>query len=171
MNRLTFLSRLGFICLAMTFLFFGIRVAAQSSQFSDENLLSLKFQLIWGTNMDLTGKKVKFKEVDDEVKRRLGEFLKWNAYYEISCQRIQLKDSNEQTVKMSKKCEIKVNRIGPNVIEAILFGEGKLLLKKKAKITKNKPHSLAGKNEANADFWCVFISLDDTSSETDSSKK
>ena len=152
MNRLTFLSRLGFICLAMTFLFFGIRVAAQSSQFSDENLLSLKFQLIWGTNMDLTGKKVKF-------------------YYEISCQRIQLKDSNEQTVKMSKKCEIKVKRIGPNVIEAKLFGEGKLLLKKKAKITKNKPHSLAGKNEANADFWCVFISLDDTSSETDSSKK
>lgn len=124
----------------------------------------LKLQLIWGTDTninDVEHLKGKLKEVDPAVKKRLGEFLKWNYYYEISCKKADLKEPREYSVVMSKHCEIKINKIEDEIVEVKLYGNDKMVVKKKARITPGKPQSIAGKTESTAEFWCVLISVDD----------
>ena len=146
--------------------------AAEASKSGED--FPLKLQLIWGTDKDIKGTSVenKFKEVDPTVKERLGEFLKWKYYYEISCKRINLVDDKEQKVRMSKKCEIEIQKIEGQTVEVKLYGEDKMVVKKRAKITAKKPQSVAGKTEENSDFWCVLISVDDDpKGEKDAEKK
>lgn len=119
----------------------------------------LKLQLIWGT--DTTLKTNKFKAVSPETKKKFEEFLKWENYYEISCKRINLTDDAERSIQMSDKCKIKIRKIEEKTIEVKLYGEGKLIIKKRTKITAKKPQSIAGRNEANSDFWGIMISVDD----------
>lgn len=124
----------------------------------------LKLQLIWGTDTninDVERLKGKFKEVDPAVKKRLGEFLKWNYYYEISSKKVDLKEPKEYSVVMSKHCEIKISKVEDEVVEVKLYGKDKMVVKKKARITPKKPQSIAGKTESTAEFWCVLISVDD----------
>jgi hypothetical protein len=124
----------------------------------------LKLQLIWGTDTninDVEHLKGKFKEVHPAVKKRLGEFLKWNYYYEISSKKVDLKEPKEYSVVMSKHCEIKISKVEDEVVEVKLFGKDKMVVKKKARITPKKPQSIAGKTESTAEFWCVLISVDD----------
>jgi len=124
----------------------------------------LKLQLIWGTDTNINNVehlKGKFKEVDPAVKKRLGEFLKWNYYYEISSKKVDLKEPKEYSVVMSKHCEIKISKVEDEVVEVKLYGKDKMVVKKKARITPKKPQSIAGKTESTAEFWCVLISVDD----------
>lgn len=123
--------------------------------------LPIRLQLIWGT--DSKSKSGRFEEVDPAIKERLNEFLKWQYYYEISNKQVKLEDDKLQSVQMSKKCEIRIRRIENRTVEVQLYGENKLIIKKRAKISARKPQCVAGRNEVNADFWGVLISLDDGS--------
>lgn len=151
-----------FISLAL-FLSCACSTVVRAEESKNEADFPLKLQLIWGTDKDIKGTPMenKFKEVDSTVKERLGEFLKWKYYYEISCKRVNLVDDKEKKVRMSKKCEIEIQKIEGNTVEVKLYGEDKMVVKKRAKITAKKPQSVAGKNEETSDFWCVLISVDD----------
>jgi len=139
--------------------------ARQTQEEKNTNpVFPLKLQLIWGTDTsidDVERLKGKFKEVEPAVKKRLGEFLKWKYYYEISSKKVDLKEPREYSVVMSKHCEIKISRVENEVVEVKLYGKDKMVVKKKARITPKKPQSIAGKAESTAEFWCVLISVDD----------
>lgn len=115
---------------------------------------NLKLQLIWGTDEKVENNK--FKEVSEDCKKKLSEFLKWKNYYQISARYV-VANEKDQKIQMSKKCEVVISQTD-DVVEATVYGEGKLVLKKKMKVTPQIPQSIGGKDEK-GNAWVILISI------------
>ena len=137
-----------FISLTL-FLSRACSTVVRAEESKDEADFPLKLQLIWGTDKDIKGTPMenKFKEVDSTVKERLGEFLKWKYYYEISCKRVNLVDDKEKKVRMSKKCEIEIQKIEGNTVEVKLYGEDKWSSKKEQRSLPKNLNRWQGKTK------------------------
>jgi hypothetical protein len=96
---------------------------ATASTFAGD--LALRTQLVWGTDgerpVDVT-----VKELDSQLKKKLGSIFKWKNYFEVNQQKITLGPKESKKLKLSNKCEIELRFLDDNTLEIKLFGEGKL---------------------------------------------
>jgi hypothetical protein len=119
------------------------------------NELNLQARLIWGTDQEKP-KDPKLKELDSALKDRLKGVFKWKNYFEVNLQKFAVTPEAPKTVVMSDKCKIEVQNLGEALIEVKLFGEGKMVVKKRQPIKPGQPFVLAGDGK-NDTAWFVVI--------------
>ena len=117
--------------------------------------LAVEARLIWGTN----GQKPpgeKLKEVDVETKKKLKRVFKWEHYYEVEHQDFKVPISTKKRVRMSPKCEVEVENLGESSVEVKLYGEGRLVVRKKQVLEADELLVLGG-DDKNDTAWFVIL--------------
>ncbi len=124
--------------------------------------IKLTSQLIWGTD----GRKpdgLKCRDLEPELKRRLGRVFKWKNYYEIRRKHLEVEGHKVQKVKMSEKCVLEIREKPSELLEVKLIGEGRLTKTTRQSIQalrKGELLVLAGDAKDNtADAWFVVLSV------------
>ena len=119
--------------------------------------LKLEAALVWGTNGPRPNDP-DLKALRLEIRQKLQAVFKWTEYYEVKLESLQLALKQTRKVRLSPKCEISVENLGRSSIEVRLYGEGKLIVKKKQTLTPGELLVLAGEDR-NDTAWFVVIRL------------
>lgn len=117
--------------------------------------LDLRVQLVWGTNGNKPKDKV-LKEVDPELKAKLGDIFKWKDYYEVYRKDVKLATETNTKLKVSEKCRLELTHFGDASIEVKVYGEGKLVLTKRQPVTPGKLMVFAG-DDRNDTAWFIVL--------------
>ena len=117
--------------------------------------IKLDARLVWGTDNEKPNDP-KLKELDNSIKEKLKGVFKWKYYFEVNHSKLAVSQEAPKTQVMSPKCSIEVQNLGDSVIEVKLFGEGKMVLKKRQPIKVGQPVVLAG-DEKNNTAWFVVL--------------
>jgi hypothetical protein len=113
--------------------------------------------LIWGTD----GPKPAdpdLKDLEEDILKRLKAVFKWHAYYEVKREMLKVERAETKRVRLSRKCEIEVENLGRSVVQVKLYGEGKLVVKKKQIMRIGELLVLAGEDK-NDTAWFVALRL------------
>jgi hypothetical protein len=136
-------------------LFLLLAFVAPTVAQGDEKGVKLQTQLVWGTNQDKPAGK-NLKDVGSVLSEKLRKIFKWKNYFEVSRQMVDLPKQAAQRIKMSSKCELEFCQCGSDSLEVKLFGEGKLVIKKRQPLVLGEPIVLAG-DDKNDTAWFVVI--------------
>ena len=98
----------------------------------------------------------KLKDVEPQTRQKLASVFKWRDYYEVDRQIVKVPLSSKKRVRMSDKCEIEVENLGEPNIEVKLYGEGRMVVRKKQALPPGESLVLAGEDK-NATAWFVVI--------------
>src|SRR5207247_7982185 len=104
--------------------------------------LRIQAQLIWGTNDD-KGKDSSYKEIDPKLRSKLQAVFKWRNYFEVNQQVVSVPVNKAKKINLSTKCEAEVLNKGGSLIEAKLYGDGKLRATQRHKMTTGETLTLA----------------------------
>jgi len=138
-----------------TLLLAGALTAVMAAEAEAE--LQLDAVLVWGTNGPQT-ENPKLKALRVEIRQKLQAVFKWTDYYEVDRKALKVAAKQTRKVRLSPKCEIAVENLGRSTIEVRLYGEGKLVVRKKQTLTPGELLVLAGEDR-NDTAWFVVISL------------
>jgi len=119
--------------------------------------LALQARLIWGTDPGST-KTDGLKDLDATTKAKLKKVFKWEEYYLVQKKSFRVAPTVSHRLRMSPKCELEVQNLGRSHIEVKLFGEGKLVVRKKQVIKPGELLVLAG-DDKNDTAWFVILTL------------
>ncbi len=142
-------------CLLALVLYGVGQVGAQAAP--DE--LNLQSQLIWATDGGKPKDKPELKDVDSATKDKLKGVFKWKDYFEVEHQEFKVPMSSKKRVRMSLKCEVEVENLGGASVEVKLFGEGKLVVRKKQVIKPGELVVLAGDDKNNTAWFVILTRL------------
>ncbi|HVK58610.1 MAG TPA: hypothetical protein VM735_07515 [Candidatus Kapabacteria bacterium] len=113
--------------------------------------------LIWGTDGDKPEEKAKdLKDVDAALKDKFKNIFKWKNYYEVSRTNITVTPSDPRHVKLSDKCEVKINHTENKGTEVELIGEGKSVYKNTISMPL-KDILIMGGPDKDATSWFVVL--------------
>jgi len=148
-------SGVGWVCflgrVALLLLF-----AAFTGRCAQTNGLKFEAQLIWATN-DKQSPNPKHKEVEPEIRRKLGELpLKWANYFEVNRNQFHVAKGATTKVSMSEKCGIEVRDIDGKKVEVSLISKGETVWKRLQPLPKGEILVLGG-NAPNATAWLVTL--------------
>ena len=111
--------------------------------------------LIWGTDGEKPEDK-DLKDVDGALKDKFKKIFKWKNYYEVSRTNVNVKVGDPKHIKLSKKCEVKLNQTEKEGMEVELIGEGKSVHKTTSSMPLKDILILAG-DDKNATAWFVVL--------------
>jgi hypothetical protein len=118
--------------------------------------LDFHLQLVWGTDEPKPADP-RLQEIDLALKERFSGVFKWKNYYEVTNKSLKLPNrSGVETVKMSPKCELKVQSQGGSFIEVQFFGEGTLLRTVRQAVVPGELLVIAG-DDVNDTAWFVVM--------------
>jgi hypothetical protein len=117
--------------------------------------MNLRAVLIWGTNGSKPDDK-KLKDVEPQTRQKLAAVFKWKDYYEVDRQNFKVPLSSKKRIRMSEKCEIEVENLGDATVDVKLFGEGRMVVRKKQALLAGELLVLAGEDK-NDSAWFVVI--------------
>jgi hypothetical protein len=120
-----------------------------------EDGAGLSAQLVWATDGTKPAGK-DLKKVDEATSEKLSGVFRWKAYYEIARKEFKVGSASVSRVRMSPKCEIEVERVGKDTFEVKLFGEGKMVVKKRQTLPAGELLVLAGDDKDDT-AWFVVI--------------
>lgn len=126
------------------------------TQAQAENI-KLDCRLIWGTE-EPKKDDPKLKEVEASLSAKFRSIFKWKHYYEVGSQQVDA-SKDGQKLKMSPQCEIEIKHLEGNKIEVLLYGEGKLLVKKRQEIAKDEWVVIAGDDKDNTAWFLTLKRL------------
>jgi hypothetical protein len=122
-----------------------------------EGEVGLLAQLVWATDgAKPAGKEL--KEVDAVMRKKLRGVFRWKNYYEIGRKEFKVVSAALSRIRLSPKCEIEVEHLGKSSFEVKLFGEGKMVVKKRQGLTPGELLVLAGDDKDDT-AWFVVIRL------------
>jgi hypothetical protein len=143
-------------------LWLGMFLAGLSMRAAAADELSLKVQLVWGTDEEKPNDP-KLKELDHRLRDKLRRVFKWKNYFEVNLQRCSLPLNVAKRIRMSNKYETEVKYLRDQV-EIKSYGEGKFLkkiLQPTAPLKAGEFLILAGDDkEKYEDAWFVVISVE-----------
>ena len=119
--------------------------------------VKLEAVLIWGTDGGRPNDP-KLKELGGETKAKLKGVFKWKDYFEVDRQSFKVPSGEKKRVRMSSKCEIEVENLGESTMEVKLFGEGRLVVRKKQALPAGDLLVLAG-DDKNDTAWFVVLAV------------
>ncbi len=125
---------------------------------AEEGDIHLLAQLVWATDGPKPADK-ELKEADVIVRARLRGVFRWKNYYEVGRKQLKLGSPGFSRVRLSPKCEIEVEHFGKANFEVRLFGEGKMVVKKRQSLTPGELLVLAGDDKDDT-AWFVVIRLE-----------
>ena len=117
--------------------------------------LHIQAQLVWGTDGDKPPDP-EVKRLDEETRKKLGSVFKWKNYFEVDRQNFKVALSAKKRVRLSPKCEVEVENLGDFQVEVKLYGEGKMVVKKRQVLKAGELLILAG-DDKNDNAWFVII--------------
>lgn len=117
--------------------------------------IRLVAQLIWGTDQPKPGN-AQLKDISPALRDKLRKVFKWKNYFEVHQQTITLPKQAGQKIRMSPKCELEFTDAGQQYTEVKLYGEGRLVVKKRQAIIPGEPMVVAG-DDKNNNAWFVVI--------------
>ena len=124
---------------------------------AEEGDVGLLAQLVWATDgAKPVGKEL--KEVDTVMRKKLRGVFRWKNYYEIGRKEFRVGLAAVSRIRLSPKCEIEVEHLGKLSFEVKLFGEGKMVVKKRQGLTPGELLVLAGDDKDDT-AWFVVIRL------------
>ena len=121
--------------------------------------LKLRAQLIWGTD----GAKpadAQIKELDAETQDKLKGVFKWKNYFEVTARNFEVPARTRKAVRLSPKCEIEVEHLGDALVEVKLFGEGRMVVKRKQTLKAGELLVLAGDDKNNTAWFVILKAVD-----------
>lgn len=119
--------------------------------------LQLHARLVWGTD-DSKPPKPDVTDLDAKLQTKLRGVFKWKNYFQCKTENVAVPTSGNKRVKLSNQCEIEIENQGGAWVEVKLYGEGKLLVKKRQAITPGEHLILAGDGK-NDTAWFVVLSM------------
>lgn len=137
------------------FTIFLLALTVPAVAHGEEKGVKLQAQLVWGTDQPKPAGK-NLKDIGAPLSEKLRRVFKWKNYFEVSRQIIALPKQAGQRIKMSPKCELEFSQCGPDALEIKLFGEGKLVVKKRQPLVHGEPIVLAG-DDKNDTAWFVVV--------------
>jgi hypothetical protein len=138
----------GFLLLALICLWGGdVRAGEEET--------TLLAQLVWATDKNAPQEK-KLEVVDTATRDKLRGVFRWKEYYEIARKEFKVSSTELARVRLSSKCEIEVERLDKEIFEVKLFGEGKMVVKKKQSLKPTELLVLAGDDKDDT-AWFVVI--------------
>ena len=161
-SRRWFLATLAGLCGICPLLGEMIRPEEKSEAASSRRSVSLRLQLIWGTDSQKPAGSP-YKEVGPDLQKRFRRVFKWKHYYEITSKHAELKPGQRVTVRMSKKCVLRLRQTSNHMLEVVLIGEGRITKKVRSPLQpleKGELLVLAGEDTSNfQDAWFVVVSI------------
>jgi hypothetical protein len=133
---------------------FALCLLSASSAWSAD--VPLEARLIWGTNEEKPTNP-DLKVVEPQVKEKLSSIFKWKNYFEVHRERFAAKLNETAKVRMSKKCRLEVVGLEQSWIEVKLFGEEKLVVKKRQALKAGELLVLAGDAVDNTAWFVVIL--------------
>lgn len=133
-------------------------VEASTNVAANAESIRLNARLVWGTN-GAKPPKDDLTELNDKLKSKLQGVFKWKNYFQCHSERFEVSGTATKRVKLSDQCEIEVENQGGSWVEVKLYGEGKLLVKKRQVLTPGELLILAGDGK-NDTAWFVVLALD-----------
>lgn len=128
---------------------------ADSARAGDSGDVNLEAQLIWGTND--TKPDPKLKPADPKLAEKLRHSpFKWDHYFEMHREQINLRLNEEKPVTMSRNCVVSITNLGDDQIKFQLFGKGKLA----NTVTQALPKGqllITGGDAENSTAWFVVL--------------
>ena len=128
---------------------------SQPSALAAKGDLHVQAQLVWGTDGDKPPDPG-VKRLDEATRKKLGSVFKWKNYFEVDRQNFKVTLSAKNRVRLSPKCEVEVENLGDSQVEVKLFGEGKMVVKKRQVLKAGELLILAG-DDKNQNAWFVII--------------
>ena len=120
--------------------------------------LSLQARLLWGTDTGKPKGQEQLKELDAATRQKLKGVFKWKDYYEVERQDFRVLPASKKRIRLSPKCEVEVENQGDAQVAVNLYGEGKLVVKKRQVIKQGELLVLAG-DDKNDTAWFVILAL------------
>ena len=161
-SRRWFLATLAGLCGIYPALGEIAKLEERSETASSHQSVSLRLQLIWGTDSQKPAGSP-YKEVGPDLQKRFRRVFKWKHYYEITSKHAELKPGQRVTVRMSKKCVLRLRQTSNHMLEVILIGEGRVTKKVRSPLQPLKKGELlvlAGEDTSNfQEAWYVVVSI------------
>ena len=128
---------------------------ASSQVFAGE--AKFEVQLVWATS-DRTSPDPKHKPVSPEMREKLGKLhLKWENFFEVNKNAINISKGGTNTVVMSNKCTLEVRLFEADKVEVSLFGKkGDRSCKQSQPMPKGEMMVFGG-NAPDATAWLVVL--------------
>lgn len=120
--------------------------------------IRLQARLVWGTNGEKPPKN-DLTELNDKLQAKLRGVFKWKNYFQCHNEKFEVAGTATKRVKLSDQCEIEVENQGGSWVEVKLYGQGKLVVKKRQMLTPGELLVLAGDGKDDT-AWFVVLSLD-----------
>lgn len=117
--------------------------------------LKLKATLVWGTD-EAKPNVPNLKPADDKVVKGLRHF-KWKYYFEVTNTTVSVAANTTNKFRLSPKSEVALHNMGKDGMEAIFYGEGNVVYKKKGPIPPGENWALGGDDPKNATAWFVIL--------------
>jgi hypothetical protein len=135
---------------------FGLTLAEDAKKEQAQSETKYIAILIWATD----GSKPDdphLKDVDEHFRGKLKKIFKWQNYYEVNRQTFTLKNGEKnKMVKLSEKCELKLDQSEQEGMAVELIGEGKPMKKVKQAMPLTD-WLVVGGDDKNATAWFVVI--------------
>ena len=119
--------------------------------------------LVWGAetapkDKKLTKVKAPLQKKLRSTLKRMPKASKWTHFYRINHQEFDVA-GKAQKIRLSKHCEVEVRRLKGDQMHVKLFGEGKLVVDKKASLKKDKSLVVGGHCQDKS-AWFVVLQFD-----------
>ena len=149
MKRFRFLRLIALVAAAVCITGF-VRGAVHAGE------LNVEAQLIWGTN-DPSSPNPKHKAVEPAISKKLSKTpLKWKNYFEEERKTVSIPQGTPKKLKMSESCELELNNLGGDKIEAKLYGKGKQVIRRVGSLADNEILIIGGDAE-NDTAWLITL--------------
>lgn len=128
---------------------------ATSSRAGDSTNVTVQAQLVWGTNLKESSSK-DHKPIDGKTAEDLKKVFKWENYFVIKTETLDLVKGRQQTVKMSDQCAVEIKAVGDDKFEVVFVGKGERLAKGTQKMPPGEKVFLMGVSE-NESSWLIVL--------------
>lgn len=127
------------------------------------NGIKVNATLVWGAEAAPTDKKLNKVKAPVQKKlqatlRKMPQAKKWNHFYRINHKEFEVAGKAHK-VRMSDHCEVEIRRLKGDLMHVKLFGEGKLVVDKKASLKRDKSLVVGG-HCADKSAWFVVLQFD-----------
>lgn len=120
-----------------------------------DHRVKVKAQLVWATDLKESSNK-EHKPIDAHTAAELKKIFKWENYFVINTQSVQLEKSKMERLKMSNHCEIEIRALENDRFEVVLYGEGKRVCRGVQKLPPGEQCFIGGPAE-NESSWLVIL--------------
>ncbi len=133
-------------------LLLGLAIGARADERTN---VTVQAQLVWGTNLKESSSK-EHKPIDGKTAENLRKVFKWQNYFVIKTESVDLTPGKPQKLTMSEKCALEIKSVGDDKFEVFLIGQGERVAKGTQKMPVGEKVFLMGVSE-NESSWLVIL--------------